>query len=238
LVSSPPVPTSVIYTGAFAVTVGLPAILSAKLTDANNGSPLAFKPVSLTLGAGATAQTCSSLTDSFGAVNCTIVTVSQPLGSGTVSIVFPGDASSLPSSGAAAVLIGPPTSTSPTCVVSGVIQGPPKQIQITVQDTGSGLQRIAVITSTNASIPVPSFNVGTTDPVTVTATKTDQTKGAEVALQITNAAGNVTNCDPVIAAEVPVAKAIGGGCSQGSTGLEGLLFLALAGLLRRRRVFG
>lgn len=88
--------------------------------------------------------------------------------------------------------------TPPTCVLTAVLAGPPKQIQITVRDTGSGLASIVVTSSVNANTPVPAFTVGTTDPVVVTSTKINQTLAASVSLRVTDSAGNVTNCDPVI----------------------------------------
>jgi hypothetical protein len=71
-------------------------------------------------------------------------------------------------------------------------------IQITVQDSTSGLQSVVVTQNTNATVSVPTFTPGTTSPVVVTATKTDQSQSAEVALQVTNLAGGVTNCDPIL----------------------------------------
>jgi len=93
--------------------------------------------------------------------------------------------------------VGGGDTTPPSCALTGVIAGPPKQIQITVQDSDGGLKSVVVTESNNASTPVPPFTVGTTSPVLVTATKIDQSQGAQVALQVTDMAGNVTNCDPV-----------------------------------------
>lgn len=92
--------------------------------------------------------------------------------------------------------------TPPSCALTGVIAGPPKQILITVQDSDGGLagppNGIVVTTSNNATVSIPSYSAGTTSPVIVTATKIDQTQGASVALQVTDAAGNVTLCDPAV----------------------------------------
>jgi hypothetical protein len=79
-----------------------------------------------------------------------------------------------------------------------VIAGPPTQLQVTVSDPQTGLQSIVVTQSDNADTPVPPFTVGTTDPVTITATKINQSQSAHVTIQVTDLAGNVVTCDPVI----------------------------------------
>lgn len=95
---------------------------------------------------------------------------------------------------------GPPDTTPPTCMLTSTITGPPKQIQITVQDIGSGLESIVVTKSTNASTVVPAFTMGTTSPVVVTSTKLNQTLGSVVALTVNDVSGNSTSCDPVVPA--------------------------------------
>jgi hypothetical protein len=87
--------------------------------------------------------------------------------------------------------------TPPSCSLFATVAGPPKQIQITVQDTGSGLGSVAVTTSTNATVSVPSFSPGDTSAQMVVATKTDQTNSSSVALTVTDQNGNVTKCDPL-----------------------------------------
>jgi hypothetical protein len=79
-----------------------------------------------------------------------------------------------------------------------VIAGPPTQLQVTVSDVDTGLQSIVVTQSDNADTPVPPFTVGTTDPVTITATKINQSQPAHVTIQVTDLAGNTVTCDPVI----------------------------------------
>ncbi len=88
--------------------------------------------------------------------------------------------------------------TPPTCVVTGVVAGPPKQILVQAQDSGSGIASFHVVTAINATVAVDPFSPGTTSPVNVTLTKTDQTKSASVTLTVTDIAGNVATCDPVI----------------------------------------
>jgi hypothetical protein len=97
----------------------------------------------------------------------------------------------------AALRVAQVDTTPPTCPAR-VIAGPPTQLVVTFQDADSGLASIVVTQSDNADTPVPPFTVGTNDPVTVTATKIDQSRSAHVAITATDVAGNVANCDPVI----------------------------------------
>jgi hypothetical protein len=98
----------------------------------------------------------------------------------------------------AALRIAQADTTPPVCT-GRVVGGPPTQLVVTLQDGGSGLGSIVVTQSDNADTPVPPFTSGTTDPVTVTATKINQSQGAHVTIQATDVAGNVTTCDPFIA---------------------------------------
>jgi len=60
----------------------------------------------------------------------------------------------------------------------------------------SGLKSINVTQSVNADTPTPSFAVGTTNPVVVTATKMDPSQSAQVELQVSDVAGNIATCGP------------------------------------------
>jgi hypothetical protein len=86
----------------------------------------------------------------------------------------------------------------PTCNLTAVIPGPPMQIQITAQDTGSGLASIAAKNIINATLTFFPFTQGATSPVVLTATKIDQNLSAQVELQVSDVVGNITTCDPVI----------------------------------------
>jgi hypothetical protein len=88
-----------------------------------------------------------------------------------------------------------------------VIAGPPTQLVVTVADSTTGLQSIVVSQSDNADTVVPPFTVGTTDPVTVTATKINQSQAAHVTIQVTDLAGNTVTCDPIITL---VQRSVGG----------------------------
>lgn len=103
--------------------------------------------------------------------------------------------------------------TPPVCILTatGVDAAGRKYIQVTVQDpsgpadSGSGIEDIVVDKLGNAALtysPDPWY-VGTLSPVTITATKVDQTKGSWLQLTVYNVAGLTTTCDPY----VPPAKA-------------------------------
>lgn len=90
-------------------------------------------------------------------------------------------------------------STPPECYLLSMDPGPPMAIEIFLQDIGSGLADIIVVTAENATVSIPPFAVGTTDPVIVDAEKIDQTMQALVLLRATDVDGNSTECDPVLA---------------------------------------
>jgi probable HAF family extracellular repeat protein len=90
-----------------------------------------------------------------------------------------------------------PVPLAPSCQISSIVAGPPKQLNIAMQDAGSGLQSIQLTESANSTVNIPVFSPGTTSPVIVTAVKADQSQSSTVAFQVVNMAGNSTSCDPV-----------------------------------------
>jgi hypothetical protein len=84
----------------------------------------------------------------------------------------------------------------PTCPLQ-FLTGPPAQVIATVRDTGTGLASIVVTQSENSDTVVPPFTTGTNDPVTVTATKIDQSQRSRVELIVSDLAGNQRVCDPI-----------------------------------------
>lgn len=102
----------------------------------------------------------------------------------------------------------PPDNTPPACKLVRVAAGPPAQLFVEVQDTGSGIKTIQVTKLNNATIQFnpgatsgafPTFNFdGTTGLIQVVATKINQSKSAQVELKVTDEAGNITYCDPII----------------------------------------
>lgn len=96
--------TTLDYTGDVLIANGFTAHMSGLLRE-EGVVPIAGRLVSFTLGSGMTAQTCGAVTDAAGVAACDISPVAQPLGPGTVTAVFAGDAFYLPSSDTEATLI-------------------------------------------------------------------------------------------------------------------------------------
>ncbi len=88
----------------------------------------------------------------------------------------------------------------PVCSVTriGVDGEGRKFVEVTAQDAASGITRIDVPTAVNIVLPVttlPSpWTEGTTNPVVVTAYKSNQALGSQVAFVITDRAGNQGSC--------------------------------------------
>ncbi len=88
----------------------------------------------------------------------------------------------------------------PTCgYLSGAsTPGGPLPVQISVQDVQSGLARITVTASSNATASVDSFTRGTTEPVTVTVTKHNVGLPAQVTFIAADVVGNSIACSPIL----------------------------------------
>ena len=99
--------------------------------------------------------------------------------------------------------LAPRDTTPPVCALTGRVFYPSStviyQIQVTVQDSGSGISSITE-THSNAIASPPgttNYSPATTSAVVVTATKVDPSSGSSLKLVVTDAAGNQTTCDPV-----------------------------------------
>lgn len=76
--------------------------------------------------------------------------------------------------------------------------GPPARVEVTIKDVGTGLAEIVVTKSENADTVVPPFTAGTHDPVVLSSTKIDPAQRARVEARVTDLAGNVRVCDPIL----------------------------------------
>ena len=86
--------------------------------------------------------------------------------------------------------------TKPACSYT-IVPGPgTAHIDFTITDAGSGLASITFPTLNNivTPVPVPAFTVGSTSPVSFTATKLDNTQRAQIAVVITDVAGVQASC--------------------------------------------
>jgi hypothetical protein len=134
------------YTGAGAVVVGHPLVLSGALTtdDPSAGTPLAGKTIKLTLGSGTSAQTCSGVTNSLGVATCTIASVLQSAGSVAASASFAGDTFYEPAAANGAVTVTAPAPTpgvaAPETGAAGDIPVAPA---VMLMLTGGGLVALA-----------------------------------------------------------------------------------------------
>jgi hypothetical protein len=119
-------------------------------------------------------------------------------GLSTFTVKAQGDTTSLgvTRTSTQSMTIDVPDETPPSCSVQAQ-DGPPKQATFTVEDSGSGLSSVDVTTADNATTSVPTFTSGSTDALTVTATKVDETKHMDVELSVTDVAGNPASCSYV-----------------------------------------
>jgi hypothetical protein len=85
--------TALAYTGPTSAVIGQPLTLAGRLTtdDPTAGQGLGGRTVTLTLGSGATAQSCSGATSPAGVVSCTIASVAQTPGLLPIAAAFAGD---------------------------------------------------------------------------------------------------------------------------------------------------
>ena len=83
-------PATVTYTGPKFLAGGAAATLSAVLSN-GSGAPISGRTVTLTLGGGGGAQSCSGTTDATGTAGCVIAGVSQPVGPGSATATFTSD---------------------------------------------------------------------------------------------------------------------------------------------------
>ncbi len=92
--------TAITYTGPSIAVSGMSFTMSSHLTtdDPTAATPLSGRAVLMTLGSGATAQSCTGTTNATGNASCTITTVNQTAGTVPVTVTFAGDAYYLPAS--------------------------------------------------------------------------------------------------------------------------------------------
>jgi hypothetical protein len=99
--------TTLTYTGPARIANGEPTHLPAVLKE-DGTTPISGRTVNLVIGTGATAQSCSGVTDGTGAAACTIAVVNQDLNAAAtvpLTATFAGDGFYQPSSAQATLLL-------------------------------------------------------------------------------------------------------------------------------------
>jgi len=94
------------YTGPKSISHGSSVLLSAVLTSRVTGKPISWQRLTIQIGAGGTAQTCTTKpTGSHGGGSCVIAGVQTDASPSMVKIMSPGDSNYLPSQTQAKVQI-------------------------------------------------------------------------------------------------------------------------------------
>lgn len=122
-----------------------------------------------------------------GTPNLTTGTVTAAVGTGVTEVTFTNQRlQPLPGDGQVPICIP---------VVIGTTT-----IQVTIRDTGSGIQSIRVDRppTSNVAVNIPQFTPGTTGTIVVTATRLSRSLPARLQLTVTDRAGNVIVCDPIL----------------------------------------
>jgi hypothetical protein len=83
-------PTTVTNTSPTIVVDGMPVTLTGSVSTAGGSGPGGL-PVTLTLGSGSTAQSCTGIASATGAVSCTITNPNQTAGTVPVTVTFGGN---------------------------------------------------------------------------------------------------------------------------------------------------
>lgn len=178
-------------------------------TVAENGTPIVGTTVTFSILSGPhTGLTGSGQTDANG--EATFTYTGTIAGTDTIRATFVDSTGTTQTSNAATKTweASAVDTMVPSCVLTSTgknAQGK-TYIQVTAQDTGSGIASIVVTKSNNAATVVPPFTAGTTDPLVVVATKILQNKSSQVELRVTDVAGNVTTCDPILTVLVKDSK--------------------------------
>ena len=90
----------------------------------------------------------------------------------------------------------PPETVAPTCNVTALRVGTPVEQDVTVRDTGSGLQSITNVQVVNGTTKPFTVTPGSKAPLVVTIRQTSATASTQWSFDATDVAGNVKHCGP------------------------------------------
>lgn len=183
--------TTLVYTGDTGLIANGRSARLAGVLKEEGVVPIAGRNVTFTLGSGSSAQTCSATTDGAGAAACTLNRVAQPLGPGTATASFAGDAYYLPSSGSGSTVVFQPGGAF-AIEASGLLATIPRQPHVQCPPGGSATSA----TISTAVGQITGFNASCrTDPVTGTTVTTASMASANLlggALRITDIRSSCT----------------------------------------------
>lgn len=175
---TPPPATALAYSGATSGTVGQPATLAARLTDASTNEPLPAATVSFAIKDG---ESCEALTDESGLAAC-VVTSRRPAGRYTVRAEFAGTPSAAPSAVEAPFRLAPTSQRMATALAytgpASALQGEPATLSARLSESGTGRSLAGAAVS---------FLV---DEAEACSDFTDATGAAACQVRISRAAGN------------------------------------------------
>jgi hypothetical protein len=180
--------------------VGSPHTLTATVQD-QAGHPVSGVTVTFTVTSGPNAGvTGTAVTGADG--KATFTYTSSVAGTDHIVASFHDATGALHSSNEVTkTWEGQTDTTPPFCDrwSSGKDQSGHQTWTFVMQDTGSGIASVQVVSILNSTWSLPPFTVGTTDLLTGIQTFIKNNKPASMDLRITDVAGNVTECDPWVA---------------------------------------
>ena len=167
-------------------TVTVPADLTVSTSDPS-GASVSYNASATDIVDGDLIPTCTPASGSLFPLGTTAVTCSATdsagnTGSATFTVTVEQTVAD---------------TTAPACSLQAVNQGPPVSIEVFTQDSESGLDHVAVLVADNASVEIPPFTPGTTEPLIVIGTKLDQSQSSHLTLEVFDVAGTSVVCDPV-----------------------------------------
>ena len=165
----------------------------------SNGVPLAGTSVTFTITGPDSGQSGIATTDASGTATFTITAPTLTTSSAGDSVVATINGGTVGSNTTFATC-SDSTAPFPTVTLTALIPGPPKQVVFSVQASGGLFSMVAdTPPTTNATVFIPSFDIGTTQILGVTATKINLSASAVVQLTVTDLLGHTTVFDPVYA---------------------------------------
>jgi hypothetical protein len=170
--------------------VGQPHTLTATVQD-DSGNPIINRAVTFKVLSGPRAGlTGTANTNAQG--KATFTYTSNVVGTDTIQASFKNSQNVTVNSNTVTKTWSSGNSPT-TCVVTALRAGPPQQQDVTVKDL-DGIASIFNVNVINGTVNVPAFTPGTTGPVVLTATKTNQSQRTFWEFDVKDSKGVTTHC--------------------------------------------